>query len=132
MVVMPESYNSSNQSVNNFKFLTNDNQGYKLVFMNMADRIKQRMQKLGITQDELAKQAELTQPAIFKLLAGKTLEVRPQWLATGEGPMVEEGPPAARDVIHEIERRTLSHELGESELALILDLVKRISLPPAH
>ena len=144
MVVMPESYNSSNQSVNNFKFLTNDNQGYKLVFMNMADRIKQRMQKLGITQDELAKQAELTQPAIFKLLAGKTqrttrlaeiakaLEVRPQWLATGEGPMVEEGPPAARDVIHEIERRTLSHELGESELALILDLVKRISLPPAQ
>ncbi len=142
MRVMPKLYNFSNQYVNNFKFLTCDNQGYKLVFMNMADRIKQRMLELDIKQEELGKAAGLTQPAIFKLLSGKTqrttrlaeiakaLKVRPEWLATGEGPMTEQGPPpTARDVIHEIEQRTLTHELGESELALILDLVKRISSP---
>lgn len=65
--------------------------------MNMADRIKQRMQEIGMTQDQLATAASLTQPAIFKLLAGKTkrttrlaeisraLGVRPEWLATGIG-----------------------------------------------
>lgn len=67
--------------------------------MNTADRIKQRMQTIGITQDDLGKATGLTQPAIFKLLSGKTqrttrlaeiakaLKVRPEWLATGEGPM---------------------------------------------
>ena len=108
----------------------------------MVDRVKQRMQELDIKQDELAKAAELTQPAIFKLLAGKTkrttrlaeiakaLGVRPQWLATGEGPMQEMGSTLeARAVIEEIEQRTRTHELGSAELILILDLVKRISSP---
>lgn len=69
---MIKAYNFSNSRVNNFRFLTGNNQGYKLVAMNMADRIKQRMQELDIKQDDLAKQAGLTQPAIFKLLSGKT------------------------------------------------------------
>ena len=65
----------------------------------MADRIKQRMQEIPMTQEELGKQAGLTQPAIYKLLSGKTqrttrlaeiakaLKVRPEWLATGADPM---------------------------------------------
>jgi len=36
MRVMPELYNFSNQQVNNFKFLTCDNPGYKLVFMTCS------------------------------------------------------------------------------------------------
>lgn len=63
----------------------------------MAERIKQRMQEIGMTQDQLATAASLTQPAIFKLLSGKTkrttrlaeiaraLGVRPEWLVTGTG-----------------------------------------------
>lgn len=38
----------------------------------MADRIKQRMDQIGLTQEDLARGAGLTQPAIWKLLAGKT------------------------------------------------------------
>ena len=66
--------------------------------MNMADRIKQRMQELDINQDDLAQSVGLTQPAIYKLLSGKTkrttrlteiarkLGVRSEWLVEGSEP----------------------------------------------
>lgn len=104
-MVMAKSYNFSNLQVNNFRFLTYDNQGYKLVFMNMADRIKQRMLELDIKQEDLGKAVGLTQPAIFKLLSGKTkrttrlteiakaLKVSPEWLVEGTEPML----PGATD-----------------------------------
>ncbi len=111
--------------------------------MGIADRIKQRMDEIeGMSQEVLAKKVGLTQPAIFKLLSGKTkrttrfaeiaaaLGVRPEWLATGQGPMTADGPsPATREVIQEIERRARNQELGTMELELILNLVKRISSP---
>ncbi|MCP5197688.1 MAG: helix-turn-helix transcriptional regulator [Gammaproteobacteria bacterium] len=83
--------------------------------MDMADRIRQRMDEMGISQDALARQAGLTQPAIFKLLAGKsrrttrlaeiakTLKVRPEWLVTGEGPMLSDEVTADDlAIVHEI------------------------------
>ncbi len=88
-------------------------------------------ERVGLSQQMIAKlesdQSEETS-AIVRIATA--LEVRPQWLEAGEGPMTEQGsPPAARAVIREIEQRTLTHQLGDGELALILDLVKRISSP---
>jgi transcriptional regulator with XRE-family HTH domain len=66
--------------------------------MNMVDRIKQRMQDLDINQDGLAAATGLTQPAIYKLLAGITkrttrlpelisaLKTTKDWLVDGIGP----------------------------------------------
>lgn len=66
--------------------------------MNMVDRIKQRMQDLNINQEELAQATGLTQPAIYKLLAGITkrttrlpelisaLKTTKDWLVDGIGP----------------------------------------------
>lgn len=95
---MRQDYNQSNESVNNFKFLTVDNHGYKLVIMNMAQRIQQRMDEIGMTQEALAKLIGATQPSIYKLLSGKTrrstrlpeiaraLGVRLEWLLDGIEP----------------------------------------------
>lgn len=72
MMVMGHDYNFSNSPVNDFSILTCNNQGYKFLGMTMADRIKRRMEQIGITQDQLARGAGVTQPAIWKLLTGKT------------------------------------------------------------
>ena len=75
------------------------NVGYTLSYMaTLASRIRQRMADLDITQDELAKKVGHTQPAISKILNGKTLEPKRinliaivldtsvEWLMTGRGP----------------------------------------------
>lgn len=128
---MIKAYNFSNSRVNNFRFLTGNNQGYKLVAMNMADRIKQRMQELDIKQDDLAKQAGLTQPAIFKLLSGKTrrttrlteiakaLGVRPEWLVEG----IEPKFPAIE--ANDQEFLAAYHTLPSQEQAAVRTLVFR-------
>lgn len=66
--------------------------------MNIAQRIQQRMDEIGMTQDQLATRIGLTQPAVFKLLSGRTrrttrlieiawaLGVRPEWLSDGIEP----------------------------------------------
>lgn len=69
--------------------------------MSIGERAKQRMDEIGMSQEALARAVGISQPAIFKLLAGKTLRstrlaeiaaalgVRPQWLANGELPKQE-------------------------------------------
>lgn len=61
----------------------------------LADRINERMSELGMTQDELARKAGISQSAVHKLCSGKALQTRkllqiadalnvqPQWLAYG-------------------------------------------------
>lgn len=64
----------------------------------LADRINERMSELGMTQDELARKAGISQSAVHKLCSGKALQTRkllqiaaalkvqPQWLAYGLQP----------------------------------------------
>jgi phage repressor protein C with HTH and peptisase S24 domain len=64
----------------------------------LADRMNVRMTELSLTQEELAKLANVSQSAIHKLCSGKAkqsrklleiaaaLKVQPQWLATGDFP----------------------------------------------
>ncbi|WP_104532512.1 helix-turn-helix domain-containing protein [Xanthomonas arboricola] len=71
--------------------------------MEIRDRLAQAMRHSGLTQDSLAKRVGVSQQAIQKLLSGtsktsrKLTEialacgVRPEWLATEEGPMSIEG-----------------------------------------
>jgi transcriptional regulator with XRE-family HTH domain len=69
--------------------------------MDMADRIKQRRKQLELTQTQLAEKSGMKQQMIQQLEARKVLttgrllalaralDVCPQWLETGEGPMQE-------------------------------------------
>lgn len=62
--------------------------------MNMSDRIKQKRLELGLSQDQLAEKAKISQPAIKKIEGGgntkfvveiaEALGVSPTWLKTGE------------------------------------------------
>jgi len=64
-----------------------------------ADRIKAAMADSGLSQDQLARLVGISQPAIQKMVAGKThgsrklveiasaLKVRPEWLSSGSGEM---------------------------------------------
>lgn len=63
----------------------------------LAHRIKREMERLGITQEELAEKANVSQSLIHKLTSGKAQEsrkisqlaealgVNTDWLATGKG-----------------------------------------------
>jgi len=131
--------------VNNPSCLKLYNRSCKVKFMDtLGKRLKFARERLRpkVSQKALGACVNLSQQMIAKLESDQSEEtsaivriatelgVRPQWLETGEGPMTEQEPPsAARAVLQEIEQRTLTHELGEAELALILDLVKRISSP---
>lgn len=65
----------------------------------LSDRLSLAMNLSGVTQGILAERVGVSQPSIWKLVAGKThssrklveiahvLNVRPEWLATGEEPM---------------------------------------------
>ena len=105
--------NFSNPKVNYFSSLTQDYIGNIFTCMNVSCRIKQRMADLGMTQDELAKLAGVSQPAVFKLLSGKTrrttrlpeiaaaLKVSLAWLADGAEPMIpgaDLASPSDKDV----------------------------------
>lgn len=64
--------------------------------MNLADRIRQRMSELQLTQEAVANRAEISQGMVYKLVSGKAqntskivqlahaLECDVEWLATGE------------------------------------------------
>lgn len=87
-----------------------------LICMNMAERIKQRMQEIDMTQEELGRQVGLTQPAIFKLLSGKTkrttrlaeiaqaLKTRPEWLIDGIPPMQDAISPDERALLEDFRK----------------------------
>ncbi len=146
---MHEEYNFSNGCVNNFRFLTLDNVSYKVERMTvtMAERIKERMGEIGISQEALAKAAGLTQPAIFKLLSGKTrrttrlpeissvLGVLPNWLATGQGPKFDSITPDEREWLEEY--RAMDQEEREAYRLLMkrrrkerIILIEQPRLPP--
>lgn len=69
--------------------------------MDMADRLKARRKQMGLTQAQLAIKAGLTQQMIQQLETRKVLTtgklvqladalgVRPQWLESGDGPMID-------------------------------------------
>jgi len=69
--------------------------------MTFKDRLKKAMEDGGFTQASLAKEAGMAQSMIWKLLSGasngtskllplsKALDVRPEWLGEGSGPMRE-------------------------------------------
>lgn len=68
-----------------------------------ADRLKEAMHISGLSQDQLAKLVGVSQPAIQKMVAGRTqgsrklveiasaLGVRPEWLSSGSGDMRLDG-----------------------------------------
>lgn len=70
-------------------------------YMEMKERIAQRMKDLGITQEALAERVGLSQVAIHKILKGgktrkivllsKALDCSPEWLETGTAPYSKEG-----------------------------------------
>ena len=83
---------------------------------SLADRIKQRLDDVGLTAAELARACKVKPPSVWAWLSGDTktikgenllraaqaLQCSPHWLATGLGPkLINEGagPPAqaARD-----------------------------------
>lgn len=70
-----------------------------------SERLNAAMESAGYSQERLGEAVELTQPAIQKMTSGKTkgskktiaiakvLGVRPEWLASGDGPMRSDGQP---------------------------------------
>lgn len=73
----------------------------------LAERVKERMQTLGMKNAELARLCGVQPPTSFNWASGKTksikgepllkaaaaLEVTPKWLATGRGPKFESDEP---------------------------------------
>ena len=71
--------------------------------MGFSERLAQAMESAGYTQGRLAKEVDMAQSSVNKLLKNakgsrKTVEiasvlgVRPEWLSTGEGEMAAGGP----------------------------------------
>ncbi len=64
--------------------------------MNLANRIRQRMSELQLTQEGVANRADISQGMVYKLVSGKAkntskivqlaraLECEVEWLATGQ------------------------------------------------
>lgn len=88
----------------------------RLLNMDMADRLKQRRKQIGLTQVQLAEKAGVTQQLVQQLEARKVLttgkllalsvalKVRPQWLESGEAPMLSsEITPEDREIFEEID-----------------------------
>jgi transcriptional regulator with XRE-family HTH domain len=80
----------------------------------LADRIKERMQYLRISQERLAERTGLSQPAISHLLTGQTqrtrhlpklaeaLQVSVDWLAKGDGPANDQLPAEVRTALRRL------------------------------
>jgi len=95
--------------------------------MNMADRIKQRMSALRLTQEGVANRAGISQGMVHKLVSGNTkktsklielamaLECDVRWLATGSNEVQESGVQYKNDA-------DINVELIKSQIA---------SLPPS-
>lgn len=84
----------------------------------LSDRLSLAMNLSGVTQGILAERVGVSQPSIWKLVAGKTnssrklveiahaLNVRPEWLATGDEPMWDKATQEQSSGNSEISPRT--------------------------
>lgn len=111
----------------------------------LAQRVKERMEALGLSNAQLARMAKVSQPTSFNWASGKTkslkgepllraahaLGVTPQWLATGCGDKLSayvtaepEPPPRVRE---DLARYQTKEEPDPSAQAA--ELVRR--MPPA-
>jgi transcriptional regulator with XRE-family HTH domain len=109
-------------SVNTRRYLPGDNARYRVGPMEesplyhagtLATRLRAAMGHAGITQQELSRRSGVKQPVISRILAGRqercsdvvklaiACGVRPEWLAEGQGPMVDPVPPAVREAMAE-------------------------------
>lgn len=80
---------------------------HNIGYMQMKDRIRQRMRELDINQPQLAEMVGLSQPGIQKILAGggtrkivalaDALECSPEWLENGARKDAP-GPSQAADI----------------------------------
>lgn len=102
-------YNQSNLEVNNQGDWSRYNLSCNLMPMNaLADRINERMEELGLTQEMLARRSRVSQAAIHKICSGKTkqtrklvqiaavLGVNPYWLETGLGEKLASNQPTLK------------------------------------
>lgn len=76
----------------------------------LADRVWQRMRQLGLSQDDVAERAGMSQPAVSKICKGQSkrtrfllelaaaLECRPEWLKDGKGDVEVFPPPPGSDL----------------------------------
>ncbi|MFP4903169.1 helix-turn-helix domain-containing protein, partial [Paraburkholderia sp. BR14261] len=109
-MIISQLYNPSYMNVNNHRSLTNNNLGCSVRTMakddleTLADRVRFARKRAHLTQAQLAERVQVSQPMIGKIENGSetskiveiaaALGIRPQWLATGEGSMVENGLPS--------------------------------------
>lgn len=90
--------------VHNLCYFTLHNRSYKFVIMKtFSDRLNAAMAAAGLSQGQLAEKVGISQPAIQKMTSGKTsgsrkmvelahaLNVRPEWLSSGDGAMCDDG-----------------------------------------
>jgi len=93
-------YNLSCKCVNNSRCLTDISYGITLPIMKIGERLKLAREKAKLTQGQLAEKTGVSQQTISKLETGKSdstsevvqlaavLAVSPEWLVTGEDPLV--------------------------------------------
>ncbi len=110
----------------------------------LAERIKERMQAVGLKNADLARACKVRTPTSFNwgsgktknikgeplLLAAKALGVTPEWLATGKGAMFPE-PNTALAV--DIAETPPAHETGmDSSLAMRLATADPVTVQLVH
>lgn len=105
---MPPLYKHTYGLVNKHASLTAYNPAYNLRRMKFGERLRKAREYAGLSQAQLAEHIGISQPAISQLEKGDgtgsefTVQfavrcgVRPEWLATGELPMVNAFPTDRR------------------------------------
>ncbi|MCZ4340155.1 helix-turn-helix transcriptional regulator [Sphingomonadaceae bacterium G21617-S1] len=121
---IPAAYRNAYRPVNSQSFISAYKEIYRCSGMSLAERLQQRMRKLGLSQAELARRVKVSQPTINALVSGETqhsryigkialeLETTTQWLQ-GETDDPTEGAIVLSD------RDAIAEKLG---LAMIPEL----------
>jgi transcriptional regulator with XRE-family HTH domain len=109
---MPLTYSEAYSIVNRQTDVAFNSSGYRLCGMGLGERIEERLQKLGMSQSELARRVKVSQPTINALIRGANdgskhlhriaaeLETSPAYLAgeTDEDAPIAV-PPSALDAL---------------------------------